>query len=543
MEDRPFEKLFGTYPMELHASSNVISVNALNPNVSHVMKKSKLGEASFYENDLFSSSALVEKICSDNTLSPICDNSSDTESILFVIPVEIVGKIMNECYSGDGTVHPSDHLLKLKEICELFKVAGLSRENAMKKLFPFSLKDQAREWYKLLFDPHQLEWKELESLFYFKFYPPHEVHLGRNYIYNFCPHDGESLAQAWGRLKLLMLKCPIHELPIDIVINNFYARLAEHYKDYLDACLERSFTRKEVKAKWDLLETIQRNTEDWDKDQGKESGINYEYDCIKSFAEAPNFQDLSASYRLGPQIIVDNFRAFASHINVPKEDWDMYHEHFKDTCIKNAIVVYDGNEPAQTSESAISYEHVNFCGVHRPCEKNQIKEDYCIIHRTEKTAKWCMALSKLSEKICTLYPFYCELFYDMGHFNFQCINYTLSPMSPNLYCDDKITPNEHDELILFLGCEEILRKTSLVDMSVFYMSSVLHNCHLYCVNNCHANTYIQNIIKDDTLPKYDRTNMCFQLINEKEESSKVSYIVSNDKTGYVEKLPFPPKEE
>src|SRR3954454_12105111 len=182
MEDRPFEKLFGTYPMELNASSNVISMNALNHIVAHVMKKSKLGEASFYENDLFSSSALVEKICSDNTLSPICDNSSDTESIPCVIPVEIVGKIMNECYAGDGTVHPSDHLLKLKELCELFKVAGLSRENAMKKLFPLSLKDKAREWYKLLDDPYRLDWKELEHLFYFKYYVPHKVHIDRNYI-------------------------------------------------------------------------------------------------------------------------------------------------------------------------------------------------------------------------------------------------------------------------------------------------------------------------------------------------------------------------
>jgi hypothetical protein len=34
--------------------------------------------------------------------------------------------------------------------------------------------------------------------------------------------------------------------------------------------------------------------------------------------------------------------------------------------------------------------------------------------------------------------------------------------------------------------------------------------------------------------------MCFVLINEKEESSKVSSIVSNNKPGYVEKLPFKP---
>jgi hypothetical protein len=86
-----------------------------------------------------------------------------------------------------------------------------------------------------------------------------------------------------------MLKYPIHEIPHNIVINNFYARLSGHYRDYLDACFEGSFTSKEVEAKWDLLETIQSNIEDWDSDKCKELGINYEYDCIKSFAETTDF--------------------------------------------------------------------------------------------------------------------------------------------------------------------------------------------------------------------------------------------------------------
>jgi hypothetical protein len=78
-------------------------------------------------------------------------------------------------------------------------------------------------------------------------------------------------------------------------------------------------------------------------------------------------------------------------------------------------------------------------------------------------------------------------------------------------------------------------------MSAFNIKSILHVCHLYCVDTCHANTYIQNIIKEETLPKYDRTNICvFFLVNEKEESSKVSSIISVNKSGYVEKLPFKP---
>jgi hypothetical protein len=97
-----------------------------------------------------------------------------------------------------------------------------------------------------------------------------------------------------------------------------------------------------------------------------------------------------------------------------------------------------------------------------------------------------------------------------------------------------------------LGCEEISRKTSLVDMHVCDINSTLHGCRLYCVKDCLANTYIQNLIKHDVLPSYDRTNRCFHLINREEESSKVSSVVPVGKPDYVEKMPFkplPPKGE
>jgi hypothetical protein len=275
-----------------------------------------------------------------------------------------------------------------------------------RKLFSVSLKGRAAEWYKTLKDGRPIDWEEIIPLFYSKFYPSSEVYKDRNYIYNFHPHEGESIAQAWGRLKSLMLKCPIHELPRNIIINNFYARLSGYYKDYLDACFDGSFTSKDVDVKWNLLETIQNNIEDWDSDKGKGSGINYEYDCIKSFTETADFQELSAKYGLDPQIMVNCFRAFASHINVPKGNGGVYHELFKDTCIESDIVVDDCNKHAKTSESPISYKHVNFCGVHRPCEQSHDKEDYCIHHRNEETRMWHKALDELGEKVCELYPFF-----------------------------------------------------------------------------------------------------------------------------------------
>ena len=72
-------------PMELylHANSNVISMNSLDTIIANSMGKSKLGEASFYENNLFSSPALEDSYCIayDDTLPPIHDDYNDEYDI------------------------------------------------------------------------------------------------------------------------------------------------------------------------------------------------------------------------------------------------------------------------------------------------------------------------------------------------------------------------------------------------------------------------------------------------------------------------------
>jgi hypothetical protein len=57
----------------------------------------------------------------------------------FKIPMKIVERVMNNRYSGDGTIHPSDHVLFIYELCELFKCAGISSSQVKRKLFSLSL--------------------------------------------------------------------------------------------------------------------------------------------------------------------------------------------------------------------------------------------------------------------------------------------------------------------------------------------------------------------------------------------------------------------
>src|SRR3954470_13110292 len=145
-----------------------------------------------------------------------------TEIVPYKIPAGIINCVLANRYAGDR--HPSEHLLYLSQLCSLFKLAGVSKEFFMKKLFSVSLIDKASDWYKLLDNSHLLDWHELMPLFYTKFYPLHEIHRDRNYIYNFWSRDRESIAKSWGRLKSLMLKCP-RKLFLQIFMQDFLIRI------------------------------------------------------------------------------------------------------------------------------------------------------------------------------------------------------------------------------------------------------------------------------------------------------------------------------
>ena len=116
-------------------------MNLLNTFVTNAMETSKLREVSFYENDLFSSPALKKKICSYDTLSPICGNSNDTcdilnphtESIPFKIPIKIIDRVMDNYYFGDGTVLVITCFLSMNYACCLS--VQVSQHNKLRRIY------------------------------------------------------------------------------------------------------------------------------------------------------------------------------------------------------------------------------------------------------------------------------------------------------------------------------------------------------------------------------------------------------------------------
>src|SRR3954465_10279952 len=71
-----------------------------------------------------------------------------TEIVPYKIPTRIIDHVLANRYAGDR--HPGEHLLYLSQLCSKFKLAGVSMEFFMRKLFFVSLMDKASDWYKLL---------------------------------------------------------------------------------------------------------------------------------------------------------------------------------------------------------------------------------------------------------------------------------------------------------------------------------------------------------------------------------------------------------
>ena len=122
----------------------------------------------------------------------------------------------------------------------------------------------------------------------------------------------------------MLYSCPNHELSREIIIQKIYARLSPNDRNMLDTSCAGSYMLKTIEFKWYLLERIKHNSEDWELDEGKESGMTPKFDCLKSFMDTDAFRGFSTKYGLDSEIVASFYEYFATHVDLPKEKWFKY---------------------------------------------------------------------------------------------------------------------------------------------------------------------------------------------------------------------------
>ena len=69
--------------------------------------------------------------------------TAPTENIEYEIPSGMIEQLLANPYAGDGTEHPDMHLIYVEQICGLFMLAGLPRDEIMKRFSLYLLREKS----------------------------------------------------------------------------------------------------------------------------------------------------------------------------------------------------------------------------------------------------------------------------------------------------------------------------------------------------------------------------------------------------------------
>ncbi|KAK8684161.1 hypothetical protein V6N13_040192 [Hibiscus sabdariffa] len=116
-------------------------------------------------------------------------------------------------FGGTPNENARHHLKSFLDICNSFKIHGVSNDVLKLKLFPYSLRDKAKTWLNNLQPGSLQSWTQLCRSFLAKFsYTNMTDHL-RNQITSFRQEDDEAMHEAWERYRYLFRCCPMHDKP------------------------------------------------------------------------------------------------------------------------------------------------------------------------------------------------------------------------------------------------------------------------------------------------------------------------------------------
>ncbi|XP_073049527.1 uncharacterized protein [Primulina eburnea] len=178
----------------------------------------------------------------------------------FELKPALINMVQLNQFGGAATADPHLHLRTFLEITDTVKINGVSDEIIRLRLFPFSLRDQARSWLQSLPLGSITTWADLVTKFLSKYFPPAQLKID---ITKFRQREFEVLYEAWERYKELLRKCPNHGYAEWVQIELFYNGLDGPTRGNVDAAAGGTIFSKTPEEAYELLEQMTINSYQW----------------------------------------------------------------------------------------------------------------------------------------------------------------------------------------------------------------------------------------------------------------------------------------
>nr|GEU85347.1 reverse transcriptase domain-containing protein [Tanacetum cinerariifolium] len=178
---------------------------------------------------------------------------------------DMIQQIQNSCQfyglSGDDA---NKHLDKFLHVTQSIKVNGVTDDALRLYLFPHSLTHHATIWFDRFPRNSINTFEQMAKMFLGKYFPPSMVTKLKNEITNFRQRPDESLFEAWECYKLLIDRCPNHNMLPVTQIDTFYNGLTLIDRDTINAVAGGTFMKRRLEECYDLIENITAHHNDWD---------------------------------------------------------------------------------------------------------------------------------------------------------------------------------------------------------------------------------------------------------------------------------------
>jgi hypothetical protein len=173
-------------------------------------------------------------------------------------------------YDGTDAMSPRQHLSNFYETCQFCTPPATVTEDQKKlRLFAFTLTGRAKDWLMSLPSGTIGTWAELELKFLDRFFPMHKYMEKKTEITSFKQGESESLYDAWERFKLMLKRCPAHDLSEKAQMQIFTEGLTPNHKILLDASAGGTMRLKTDLEVQTLVENMTQNEHRADKDKKK----------------------------------------------------------------------------------------------------------------------------------------------------------------------------------------------------------------------------------------------------------------------------------
>ena len=150
------------------------------------------------------------------------------------------------------------HLWEFNLLCNTTIIKGVSPDALRLKLFPYSLKGKARNW----FYSHHKEfttWEECATTFTHSYIPREKAVTIQIKIITFCQSASETIAEACERYQGHLWTCPNHGMKEDFLLHNFYDSLRKATKKQLNIPTREVFLSLSIKEVAAVIEKIVNN--------------------------------------------------------------------------------------------------------------------------------------------------------------------------------------------------------------------------------------------------------------------------------------------